>query len=100
MVGKVVKLDYNTDSRTNSRFARMAVYVNLDKPLTSQVLINGTTQLIEYESLWMIQPCERIVSKGRHGHVLNWKKNGDIWYIVDEIQHGERGGGIQTLDAG
>ncbi|MBA0605033.1 hypothetical protein Godav_017648 [Gossypium davidsonii] len=41
LVGKVVKLDMNTDSRARGRFARMAVYVNLEKPLVSQILING-----------------------------------------------------------
>ncbi|PPS07537.1 hypothetical protein GOBAR_AA13110 [Gossypium barbadense] len=38
LVGKVVKLDMNTDSRTRGLFARMAVYVNLEKPLVSQIL--------------------------------------------------------------
>ncbi|MBA0784977.1 hypothetical protein Gotri_025824, partial [Gossypium trilobum] len=32
----------------------MAVYVNLDKPLVSQVLINGKIQRIEYEFLPMV----------------------------------------------
>lgn len=44
MVGKVVKLDMNIDSRARGRFARMAVYVDLDKPLVSQILINGRKQ--------------------------------------------------------
>ncbi|XP_017644360.1 uncharacterized protein LOC108485001 [Gossypium arboreum] len=66
LVGKVVKLDMNTDSRSPGRFARMAVYVNLDKPLVSQVLINGRTQKVEYESLSTI--C---FNCGRYGHVDN-----------------------------
>ncbi|PPR91943.1 hypothetical protein GOBAR_AA28741 [Gossypium barbadense] len=40
-VGKVVKLDMNTNSRTRGQFARMAVYVNLEKPLVSQILAWG-----------------------------------------------------------
>ncbi|PPD78568.1 hypothetical protein GOBAR_DD24486 [Gossypium barbadense] len=51
MVGKVVKLDMNTDSRTRGRFARMVVYVDLEKPLVSHILINGHKQNFEYESL-------------------------------------------------
>lgn len=51
MVGKVGKLDFNTDSRTRGRCARMAVYVSLDKPLVSQILINESLQRIEYEYL-------------------------------------------------
>ncbi|MBA0729979.1 hypothetical protein Golax_025891, partial [Gossypium laxum] len=31
LVGKVVKLDYNTNNGVRGRFARMVVYVNLDK---------------------------------------------------------------------
>ncbi|MBA0705030.1 hypothetical protein Golax_017249, partial [Gossypium laxum] len=44
LVGKVVKLDMNTDSRARGYFVRMAVYVNLEKPLVSQILINGQSQ--------------------------------------------------------
>ncbi|XP_016665736.1 uncharacterized protein [Gossypium hirsutum] len=66
LVGKVVKLDMNTDSRTRGLFARMAVYVNLEKPLVSQILVNGRTQMVEYESLSTIYfHC------GRYGHVEN-----------------------------
>lgn len=41
MVGKIVKLDMNTDNRAKGRFARMVVYVNLDRYLVSQILINS-----------------------------------------------------------
>ncbi|KAG8478885.1 hypothetical protein CXB51_028724 [Gossypium anomalum] len=41
LVGKVVKLDMNTDSRARGCFFRMAVYVDLDKPLISQILMNS-----------------------------------------------------------
>ncbi|MBA0857613.1 hypothetical protein Goshw_014641 [Gossypium schwendimanii] len=66
LVGKVVKLDMNTDSRTRGQFARMAVYVNLEKPLVSQILINGRSQKVEYESLSII--CFHC---GRYGHMEN-----------------------------
>ncbi|MBA0553722.1 hypothetical protein Golob_012873 [Gossypium lobatum] len=71
MVGKVAKLDFNTDNRVRGRFARMAIYVNLDKPLVSQVLINGVLQRIEYEYLpivfffmWPLRTCKGNLSKG------------------------------------
>ncbi|XP_016675437.2 uncharacterized protein [Gossypium hirsutum] len=66
MVGKVVKLDMNTDCRTRGRFARLAVYVDLEKPLISHILINGRKQNVEYESLSTI--CFHC---GRYGHVEN-----------------------------
>ncbi|KAA3469599.1 ATPase GET3 [Gossypium australe] len=64
MVGKVIKLDTNTDNKARGRFARMAVYIDLDKPLVSQILINGWKQNVEYESLPTI--CFQC---GRYGHV-------------------------------
>ncbi|MBA0648153.1 hypothetical protein Goklo_015927 [Gossypium klotzschianum] len=63
-VEKVVKLDMNTDSRVRGCFARMAIYVNLEKPLVSKILINGRSQKVEYESLPTI--CFYC---GRYGHV-------------------------------
>ncbi|MBA0772642.1 hypothetical protein Gotri_007985, partial [Gossypium trilobum] len=66
MVGKVVKLDMNTDRRTRGRFARLAIYVELEKLLVSHILINGRKQNVEYESLSTI--CFHC---GRYGHVEN-----------------------------
>ncbi|KAG8491112.1 hypothetical protein CXB51_014284 [Gossypium anomalum] len=70
LVAKVVKIDMNTDSRMRgrgvTRFARKVVYVNLEKPLVAQILINGRPQKVEYESLSTI--CFHC---GRYGHVEN-----------------------------
>ncbi|XP_039009957.1 uncharacterized protein LOC120138570 [Hibiscus syriacus] len=63
-IGKVVKIDYKTETDRRGRFARMAVSVDLKKPLTSKLLINGRVQIVEYESLPTI--C---FSCGRYGHV-------------------------------
>lgn len=49
--GKVAKLDLNTDNRTKGWFTQLAVYVNLDRPLVGQILINGKLQRVEYEFL-------------------------------------------------
>lgn len=35
LIGKVAKLDFNTDTGVRGRFARMVVYVNLDRALIS-----------------------------------------------------------------
>ncbi|KAH1047923.1 hypothetical protein J1N35_038707 [Gossypium stocksii] len=66
LVGKVVKLDMNTDSRARGCFARLAIYVNIDKPLVLQILMNGQLQKVEYESLMTI--CFHC---GRYQHVEN-----------------------------
>lgn len=62
-IGKVVRLDFNIDSRIRGRFARMAVYINLDKPLIAQVFVNGRNQKVEYEALPTI--C---FTCGEYGH--------------------------------
>ncbi|MBA0804720.1 hypothetical protein Gohar_004288 [Gossypium harknessii] len=63
MVGKVTKLDFNTNSKARGWYARMAVYANLDKPLVLKAIINGNIQRIEYESLPVV--C---FSYGNYGH--------------------------------
>ncbi|KAG8488979.1 hypothetical protein CXB51_017071 [Gossypium anomalum] len=63
LIGKVVKLDFQTDNRTRGRFACLTVFINLDKPLISQVMVDGTSQQVEYESLSTV--C---FSCGRYGH--------------------------------
>ncbi|PPD92582.1 hypothetical protein GOBAR_DD10495 [Gossypium barbadense] len=64
MISKVAKLDMNIDNRARGRFTHMNVYVNLDKPLVSQILINGKIQRAKYEFLQMV--CFHC---GRYGHV-------------------------------
>lgn len=49
MVGKVAKLDFNTNNGAQGWFASMTIYVNLDKPLVSQILINENIHRVEYE---------------------------------------------------
>ncbi|MBA0697525.1 hypothetical protein Goari_021063 [Gossypium aridum] len=61
LVGKVTKLDMNTDNNVRGRFARMDVYVTLDRPLVSQVLINGKIQRVEYEFLLKLFPLWKAV---------------------------------------
>ncbi|KAH1064902.1 hypothetical protein J1N35_029889 [Gossypium stocksii] len=63
-IGKVAKFDFKTDNRTRGRFARMAVFINLDKPLDSQIHINGDIQWVEYKALPTI--C---FASGKYGHV-------------------------------
>ncbi|XP_016675865.1 uncharacterized protein [Gossypium hirsutum] len=64
LIGKVVKLDTQTDNQIRGRYARLAVYINLDKPLISQVLIDGLIQRVEYEALPTV--CFEC---GKYGHV-------------------------------
>ncbi|MBA0875949.1 hypothetical protein Goshw_021591 [Gossypium schwendimanii] len=45
------------------RLARMVMYVNLEKPLVSEVLVNGVLEKVEYESLPTIR-----YTCGKYGH--------------------------------
>ncbi|KAL4364167.1 hypothetical protein GQ457_04G022410 [Hibiscus cannabinus] len=65
-IGRVLKLDYQTETGRRGRFARMAIRVNLNKPLVSKIVVNGRTQLVEYESLPTI--CFHC---GKYGHVTD-----------------------------
>ncbi|XP_052290827.1 uncharacterized protein LOC127900263 [Citrus sinensis] len=47
----MVKIDYNTESATRGKFARIAVEVAFNKPFVSQFLLDGKIQKVEYESL-------------------------------------------------
>ncbi|MFQ6634076.1 hypothetical protein Gotur_011930, partial [Gossypium turneri] len=54
LIGKVTKLYFNTDNKARGHYARMVVYINLDKPLISQVLFNEKIQKIKYDSLLVV----------------------------------------------
>ncbi|CAN1141827.1 hypothetical protein LINPERHAP2_LOCUS12708 [Linum perenne] len=51
LVGKTVKIDFNTQTAKRGKFARIAIEIDLDKPLPPVVLLDGTIQQIEYENL-------------------------------------------------
>ncbi|KAK9006862.1 hypothetical protein V6N11_019193 [Hibiscus sabdariffa] len=63
-IGKVVKIDFQTDYGRRGTFARMAVKINLKTPLVSKIAINGQIQFVEYESLPTV--CFKC---GVYGHV-------------------------------
>ncbi|KAL4340431.1 hypothetical protein GQ457_08G021740 [Hibiscus cannabinus] len=62
-IGKVVKVDYNTEEGKRGRFARLAIIVDLHKPLVSGIIIDGYRQDVEYEGLSNI--CFKC---GKFGH--------------------------------
>ncbi|KAE8720374.1 hypothetical protein F3Y22_tig00020138pilonHSYRG00048 [Hibiscus syriacus] len=63
-ISEVVRIDYNTDDGKLGRFARLAIVVNLEKPLTSGIIIDGLRQPFEYEGLSLI--C---YGYGKYGHI-------------------------------
>lgn len=46
-----MRIDYNTEGFDKARYARLAVRIDLTKPLVSKLKLDGLTQLVEYEGL-------------------------------------------------
>ncbi|KAK9046473.1 hypothetical protein V6N11_052360 [Hibiscus sabdariffa] len=63
-IGPVIRIDYQTENGCRERFARMAIRIDLNKPLVSKLLVNGKIQVVEYESLPTI--C---FNCGKYGHL-------------------------------
>ncbi|KAI9102976.1 hypothetical protein K1719_023415 [Acacia pycnantha] len=62
--GEVIKVDYNTDSGDRGKFARIAVVIDLTKPMISKIQVDGELIYVEYEGLPSI--CFEC---GRYGHL-------------------------------
>ncbi|KAL4313287.1 hypothetical protein GQ457_01G024410 [Hibiscus cannabinus] len=59
-----IVIDFQTESGRRGRFARMAISIDLHKPLVSKLVMNGRVQIVEYESLQTL--C---FSCSTYGHV-------------------------------
>ncbi|XP_050217263.1 uncharacterized protein LOC126668090 [Mercurialis annua] len=62
-IGNVIRIDYNTEAKERGKFARIAINLDLTKPLISTIVIDGRSQRVEYEGLPII--CFEC---GRYGH--------------------------------
>ncbi|CAI0421306.1 unnamed protein product [Linum tenue] len=51
MIGRAIKLDYHTLHQQRAQFARIAVEVDLSKPLVIRIRLDGAWQYLEYENL-------------------------------------------------
>ncbi|KAL1554025.1 hypothetical protein AAHA92_14630 [Salvia divinorum] len=63
-VWKVFRIDYNTSGMQRGKFARLAVNVDLTKPLVSKFTIDGEEFKVEYENLQ-----ELCFHCGMYGHI-------------------------------
>ncbi|MBA0583364.1 hypothetical protein Gorai_014224, partial [Gossypium raimondii] len=91
LIGKVVKIDLQTDKGLRGQFAWFPVQVNLSKPLISKIWITSRIHRIEYESLPSI--C---FQHGRFGHLREGcpherveKEEFEEWMVVDRRQRQE-----------
>lgn len=51
LIGKVLKIDFNTKTAGRGKFVRRAVKLDLCKPITPYVLVKDELQRVQYESL-------------------------------------------------
>ncbi|KAJ4828716.1 hypothetical protein Tsubulata_033109 [Turnera subulata] len=65
MLGRLVRIDHNTAEAIRGRYARVALELNLEKPLQSQVFVDNKWFHIAYENIPQI--C---FSCGHAGHIL------------------------------
>ncbi|CAN1149277.1 hypothetical protein LINPERHAP2_LOCUS16931 [Linum perenne] len=66
LVGKTIKIDYNTQSAERGKFARIAVEIDLSEALVPGIDLDGAWQRIEYENLPNL--CFEC---GKVGHLLD-----------------------------
>ncbi|KAJ4822657.1 hypothetical protein Tsubulata_035931 [Turnera subulata] len=65
MIGKLVRIDHDTQEAIRERYARVAVELDLSKPLQSQVFVDGRWYFISYEHI--LQIC---FDCGLAGHLM------------------------------
>ncbi|KAI9107997.1 hypothetical protein K1719_020870 [Acacia pycnantha] len=63
LLGEVVKIDYSTESRGRGKYARIAVIIDLEQPLTPWIKVDGRIYGVQYEGLPHI--CFEC---GKYGH--------------------------------
>ncbi|CAI0431003.1 unnamed protein product [Linum tenue] len=65
LIGRTIKLDYHTLNQQRAKFARIAVEVDLSKPLVPRIYLDEEWQKVEYENLPAVCfECGRIGHSG------------------------------------
>lgn len=109
LIGKAIKIDFNTESGKRGRFARIAVELDLSKPLIANVIIDGKRKAVEYKGilricfvLWYVRPEECKVETGRQEEQTRAAE--DQTSVICGVmmanlrQKGMRSSGIMPLD--
>nr|XP_023918541.1 uncharacterized protein LOC112030090 [Quercus suber] len=89
-IGPVLWADSNTASEVRGRFARICIQVDLNKPLTMSILLEGVVQEVQYEGINNL--C---FSCGRVGH----RREG-CPYTIKESKHDLEMDGKTNLSSG
>ncbi|KAI9085009.1 hypothetical protein K1719_033001 [Acacia pycnantha] len=84
LLGEVVKIDYMTETRGRGKYARVAILIDLLRPLIPWIKVDGKTYGIEYEGLPHI--C---FACGKYGHTE--KKCPDIVSSTNQVRSQDQG---------
>ncbi|KAI9117672.1 hypothetical protein K1719_011838 [Acacia pycnantha] len=84
LLGEVVKIDYMTETRGRGKYARVAILIDLLRPLIPWIKVDGKTYGIEYEGLPHI--C---FACGKYGHTE--KKCPDIVSSTNQVRPQDQG---------
>lgn len=88
-IGRVIRIDKNTESMDRGQYIRLCIEVDLTKPLLSKFRLNGRVWKIQYEGLRQI--CFKC---GHLGHkedncVVYGKEQGEQEVIQEEVVNGK-----------
>ncbi|CAI0435130.1 unnamed protein product [Linum tenue] len=83
LVGRTVKLDYHTENMERGKFARIAVELDMTKPLATRIRLDGFWQPVLYENL-----PEICFGCGRIGHTEEScsKKTGNVPNVISSAE--------------
>lgn len=74
-IGSVLRVDSNTASEARGRFTRICIHVNLDKPLTTSILLEGVVQEVLYEGInTLCFSCGRVGTNGKDACLQSMKR--------------------------
>ena len=69
-IGNVLRINTHTASESRGRYARLCIQVDVEKPLTTSLIIGGIKQPISYEGIHKISHVSGLST--REMHVRSW----------------------------
>ncbi|KAI9072803.1 hypothetical protein K1719_045245 [Acacia pycnantha] len=87
LLGEVVKIDYSTESQGRGKYARIAVLIDLERPLTLWIKVDGRIYGVQYEGLpYICFGC------GKYGHMKDKCKEGkQVGNMQDQVTSQKEG---------
>ncbi|XP_010684971.1 uncharacterized protein LOC104899471 [Beta vulgaris subsp. vulgaris] len=92
-IGKVIKIDRNTESMDRGPYVRFCIEVDLSKPLLSKFVLNKRTWIIQYEGLKLICfKCGRLGDREDNCHQFLGKETSTVADKIEVPKKKDEGG--------